>query len=78
MSIEWPPSFLKEMFGRWKEKGSSHEATIVLFSRCFYEAKDLEEFPEAMRECVLVCFTSYHWEGFNCSLFKFRDSPQTL
>ena len=47
-------NFLREMFDRWKEKGSSHEVTIVLFSRCFYEAEDRSAFPKAMRECVLV------------------------
>ena len=25
--------FLKEMFQRWKECGSSHEVTVVLFTR---------------------------------------------
>ena len=47
-------NFLREMFDRWKEKGSSHEVTIVLFSRCFYEAEDRSAFPKAMGECVLV------------------------
>ena len=28
--------FLSEMFRRWQRSGSSHEVTIVLFSRCFY------------------------------------------
>ena len=47
-------NFLREMFDRWKESGSSHEVTIVLFSRCFYEAEDRSAFPKAMQECVLV------------------------
>ncbi len=45
-------SFLKEMFNRWKEAGSSHEVTIVLFSRCFYDAEDSSEFPKEMQQCV--------------------------
>ena len=30
--------FLADMFRRWECKGSSHEVTIVMFSRCFYKA----------------------------------------
>ena len=37
--------FLSEMFKRWQKSGSSHEVTIVLFSRCFYKAKSIDEFP---------------------------------
>ena len=51
-------NFLSEMFERWKESGSSHEVTIVLFSRCFYEAQDRAAFPRKMRECVLVRTTN--------------------
>ena len=31
--------FLAEMFQRWEQKGSSHEVTIVMFSRCFYKVR---------------------------------------
>lgn len=37
--------FLSEMFKRWQKSGSSHEVTIVLFSRCFYKAQSIDEFP---------------------------------
>lgn len=37
--------FLTELFAKWKKQGSNHEVTIVLFSRTFYTAKSLEEFP---------------------------------
>jgi hypothetical protein len=30
----------------------SHDVTIVMFSRTFYEANSIEEFPESMRECL--------------------------
>jgi len=43
---------LKELFQRWSKTGSAHEVTIVLFTRCFYEAKTLEEFPKSMHECL--------------------------
>ena len=42
--------FLYEMFSKWREKGTAHEVTIVLFSRTFYDARDLSEFPDYMQE----------------------------
>lgn len=44
--------FLSDLFMKWKRNGSNHEVTIVLFSRTFYEATSLEEFPQHMRECL--------------------------
>lgn len=44
--------FLADLFNKWKKLGSNHDVTIVLFSRTFYEANSLEEFPEAMRLCL--------------------------
>jgi hypothetical protein len=32
--------------------GSAHEVTIVLFSRTFYDAKHLSEFPPYMQDCL--------------------------
>ena len=46
--------FLSEMFKRWQKSGSSHEVTIVLFSRCFYKAKSIDEFPG----CSKIFFSS--------------------
>lgn len=44
--------------------GSNHEVTIVVFSRVFYKAKKLEEFPEAMRECLQIDFKNRFYEDF--------------
>ncbi|XP_055084696.1 GATOR complex protein DEPDC5 isoform X2 [Periophthalmus magnuspinnatus] len=44
--------FLSDLFAKWKEKNCSHEVTVVLFSRTFYNAKSIEEFPEALRESI--------------------------
>lgn len=44
--------FLTDLFAKWKKLGSNHEVTIVLFSRTFYQAKSLDEFPPNMRECL--------------------------
>ena len=38
--------FLADLFTKWKEKSCNHEVTVVLFSRTFYDAKSLDEFPE--------------------------------
>ena len=46
--------FLSDMFDKWKRCGSSHEVTIVLFSRCFYDANDRCQFPEKMQDCIQV------------------------
>ncbi|KAH9502461.1 GATOR complex protein depdc5 [Bulinus truncatus] len=46
--------FLTDLFEKWKEQNCVHDVTIVLFSRTFYDAKSLEEFPQAIRECLLV------------------------
>lgn len=37
---------LYSLFTKWKEKNCNHEVTVVLFSRTFYDAKSLDEFPE--------------------------------
>ena len=56
--------FLKTMFKRWQQNGSSHEVTIVLFSRCFYKAKDKSEFPERMRDCLQSGYDNSFYEDF--------------
>ncbi|XP_059081822.1 GATOR complex protein Iml1-like [Tigriopus californicus] len=56
--------FLKEMFNLWHRKNASHEVTIVLFSRCFYEAKSLDEFPEPMRDCLRQGYNGRFYEDF--------------
>ncbi|XP_059170420.1 GATOR complex protein Iml1-like [Physella acuta] len=46
--------FLTDLFDKWKEQNCLHDVTIVLFSRTFYEAKSLDEFPPSIRECLIV------------------------
>ncbi|KAK2895758.1 GATOR1 complex protein DEPDC5 isoform X3 [Channa argus] len=43
---------LSDLFAKWKEKNCSHEVTVVLFSRTFYNAKTIDEFPEIVRSSV--------------------------
>lgn len=56
--------FLLELFNRWKKLGCNHEVTIVLFSRTFYAAKSLDEFPLEMRDCLQVDYKGRYYEDF--------------
>ncbi|XP_052464433.1 GATOR complex protein DEPDC5 isoform X6 [Carassius gibelio] len=56
--------FLSDLFAKWKEKNCSHEVTVVLFSRTFYSAKSLEEFPEIQRVSVRQDHEGRYYEDF--------------
>ncbi|KAK2575080.1 hypothetical protein KPH14_008813 [Odynerus spinipes] len=56
--------FLADLFQKWKKNGSNHEVTIVLFSRTFYNATSLEEFPNYMRECLQHDYRGRFYEDF--------------
>ncbi|XP_038139491.1 GATOR complex protein DEPDC5 isoform X2 [Cyprinodon tularosa] len=56
--------FLSDLFTKWKEKNCSHEVTVVLFSRTFYNAKTLEEFPEIVRGSMRQNHEGRYYEDF--------------
>lgn len=56
--------FLADLFQKWKKNGSNHEVTIVFFSRTFYNAASLEEFPNHMRECLQHDYRGRFYEDF--------------
>lgn len=56
--------FLTDLFVKWKKMGSNHEVTIVLFSRTFYAAKSLDEFPIHMRDCLQMDYRGRYYEDF--------------
>ncbi|XP_017098288.2 GATOR complex protein Iml1 isoform X1 [Drosophila bipectinata] len=56
--------FLTELFQKWKKLSCNHEVTIVLFSRTFYAAKSLDEFPEHMRDCLQLDYKGRFYEDF--------------
>ncbi|CAG9760851.1 unnamed protein product [Ceutorhynchus assimilis] len=56
--------FLSDLFAKWKKHGSNHEVTIVLFSRTFYEATSLDEFPHHMKECLQKDYKGRYYEDF--------------
>jgi hypothetical protein len=51
-------------FGCFQQTGSNHEVTIVLFSRIYYIAASMEQFPEVMRECLLTDYRGRIYEDF--------------
>ncbi|XP_070618567.1 GATOR1 complex protein DEPDC5 isoform X7 [Erythrolamprus reginae] len=56
--------FLADLFTKWKEKNCNHEVTVVLFSRTFYSAKSLNEFPELHRCSVQQDHEGRFYEDF--------------
>ncbi|CAG2207427.1 DEPDC5 [Mytilus edulis] len=56
--------FLTDLFAKWKEQNCLHDVTIVLFSRTFYEAQYIEEFPVFMRDCLQVDYMGRFYEDF--------------
>ncbi|XP_072579414.1 GATOR1 complex protein DEPDC5 isoform X9 [Vulpes vulpes] len=56
--------FLADLFTKWKEKNCSHEVTVVLFSRTFYDAKSLDEFPEINRASIRQDHKGRYYEDF--------------
>ncbi|KAM6990269.1 GATOR1 complex protein DEPDC5 isoform 4-T4 [Tautogolabrus adspersus] len=56
--------FLSDLFAKWKEKNCSHEVTVVLFSRTFYTAKNIEEFPEILRGSIRHDHEGRFYEDF--------------
>ncbi|KAM7401368.1 hypothetical protein PAMA_005520 [Pampus argenteus] len=56
--------FLSDLFAKWKEKNCSHEVTVVLFSRTFYSAKTIDEFPEILRASIRQDHEGRFYEDF--------------
>ncbi|XP_069937633.1 GATOR complex protein Iml1-like [Cherax quadricarinatus] len=56
--------FLSELFAKWKKEGSNHDVTIVLFSRTYYKATTIEDFPQYMRECLQQDYKGRFYEDF--------------
>ncbi|XP_032803029.2 GATOR1 complex protein DEPDC5 isoform X2 [Petromyzon marinus] len=56
--------FLTDLFTKWKDKNCSHEVTVVLFSRTYYEAKSKDDFPEALNCHIQQDFRGRFYEDF--------------
>lgn len=53
-----PPRLLQQ------KEGSNHDVTIVLFSRTYYKASSIDEFPSYMRECLQEDYKGRFYEDF--------------
>lgn len=56
--------FLCDLIARWKDMKCNHDVNIVLFSRVFYEAKSMDQFPPHMAGCVQVDYKGRFYEDF--------------
>ncbi|KAK3094846.1 hypothetical protein FSP39_006992 [Pinctada imbricata] len=56
--------FLTDLFAKWKEQNCLHDVTIVLFSRTFYKAQSLDDFPVYMRDCIECDYKGRFYEDF--------------
>lgn len=56
--------FLRELFSRWREESTTHDVTIVVFSRVVYHVCDYSKFPSAMRYCLLRDRKGRFYEDF--------------
>lgn len=63
--------FLTDLFERWRQNDCSHDITIILFSRTYYDAESLEEFPKEMRECLQVDYRNRYYE--DCYRVAFQN-----
>lgn len=63
--------FLTELFETWRRNECSHDITIILFSRTFYDAESLEEFPKEMRECLQLDYKNRFYE--DCYRVAFQN-----
>lgn len=63
--------FLTDLFETWRRNDCSHDITIVLFSRTFYDAECIEEFPKEMRECLQVDHKNRFYE--DCYRVAFQN-----
>lgn len=48
----------------FQKEGSNHDVTIVLFSRTYYKASSIDEFPPYMKECLLEDYKGRFYEDF--------------
>ncbi|OQV15072.1 DEP domain-containing protein 5 [Hypsibius exemplaris] len=73
--------FLTDLFKRWQKQQANHDVTIVMFSRTFYEAEDISEFPCAMQEGILQDYKGRFYEDFYRIVIqneKYEDWTLTL
>ena len=56
-------AYTKDFLIQAKE-GANHDVTIVLFSRTYYKASSLDEFPVEMQPCLQQDYRGRFYEDF--------------
>ncbi|ELT94063.1 hypothetical protein CAPTEDRAFT_139536 [Capitella teleta] len=56
--------YLVDLFNNWKKNNCNHDVTITMFSRSYYKAESIDEFPMNMRECVQQDYLGRFYEDF--------------
>lgn len=56
--------FLTDLFAKWKEQNCCHDVTIVLFSRTFYRASSIDDFPLSVRDWIQQDYKGRFYEDF--------------
>ncbi|CAF1097333.1 unnamed protein product [Rotaria sp. Silwood1] len=56
--------FFYDLFNRWKLMLCQHDVTMTLFSRVFYDAKTLDDFPQILQQHINVDHRGRFYEDF--------------
>ncbi|XP_077995219.1 GATOR1 complex protein DEPDC5-like [Glandiceps talaboti] len=64
LHLEKAIEFLTELFTSWKEGNTYHDLNIVLFSRTYYTANTIDEFPVSVRDCLQQDYKGRFYEDF--------------
>jgi len=56
--------FLFDLFTRWRHMSCQHDVTMTLFSRVFYDAKSIEDFPVSLRDHINQDHRKRFYEDF--------------
>lgn len=56
--------FLADLFKKWNQLKCTHDVTIVMFSRTFYKAEEINEFPEKMKGSLQQDYKGRFYEDF--------------
>ncbi|CAF3237234.1 unnamed protein product [Rotaria sp. Silwood2] len=56
--------FFHDLFTRWKQMLCQHDVTMTLFSRVFYSAKSLDDFPQSLQQDINIDHRGRFYEDF--------------
>jgi hypothetical protein len=74
-------NFFGELFTNWRNQTCQHDVTIALFSRIFYKAKSLDEFPISIRDDIKQDHKKRFYEDFYRVVYqneRYEDWTPTL